>query len=81
MTGFRVGLIDGIVASRPAADTFTRANYLAAVANRVDSFWVPDHLNPQEAVISSGRLRPKSIGSLCNYSISRFRARGRSRRS
>jgi phthiodiolone/phenolphthiodiolone dimycocerosates ketoreductase len=45
MTGFRVGVMDPIVAARPAADTFTRASYLGAVANRVDSFWVPDHLN------------------------------------
>ncbi|WP_193044403.1 LLM class flavin-dependent oxidoreductase [Mycolicibacterium baixiangningiae] len=41
----RIGLMDPIIASRPAADSFTRANYLNAVANRVDSFWVPDHLN------------------------------------
>ena len=45
MTGFRVGVADPIVAARPAADTPTRAQYLGAVANRVDSFWVPDHLN------------------------------------
>lgn len=45
MTGFRVGVMDPIVAARPAAETFTRANYLGALANRVDSFWVPDHLN------------------------------------
>jgi phthiodiolone/phenolphthiodiolone dimycocerosates ketoreductase len=45
MTGLRVGLMDPILAARPAADTLTRANYLGAVANRVDSFWVPDHLN------------------------------------
>jgi phthiodiolone/phenolphthiodiolone dimycocerosates ketoreductase len=45
MSGFRVGVVDPIIAARPAADTFTRANYLGAVANRVDSFWVPDHLN------------------------------------
>lgn len=45
MTGFRVGVMDPIIASRPAADTLTRAQYLGAVANRVDSFWVPDHLN------------------------------------
>jgi phthiodiolone/phenolphthiodiolone dimycocerosates ketoreductase len=45
MTGFRVGVVDPIVAARPAADVFTRANYLGAVANRVDSFWVIDHLN------------------------------------
>lgn len=44
-TGFRVGVADPIIAARPAADTFTRASYLGAVANRADSFWVPDHLN------------------------------------
>ena len=45
LTGFRVGVMDLIIAARPAADTFTRANYFGALANRVDSFWVPDHLN------------------------------------
>ena len=45
MTGFRVGIADPILVAKPAPDTFTRANYLGAVANRVDSFWVPDHLN------------------------------------
>lgn len=45
MTGFRVGVMDPIIAARPTADTLTRAQYLSAVANRVDSFWVPDHLN------------------------------------
>ena len=45
MTGFRVGIVDLIIVSRPRAETFTRANYLNALANRVDSFWVTDHLN------------------------------------
>lgn len=36
-TGFRVGVADPIIAARPAADTFTRASYLGAVANRADS--------------------------------------------
>jgi phthiodiolone/phenolphthiodiolone dimycocerosates ketoreductase len=45
MTGLRVGVADPILAARPSAETFTRANYLGALANRVDSFWVPDHLN------------------------------------
>jgi phthiodiolone/phenolphthiodiolone dimycocerosates ketoreductase len=45
MAGFRVGIMDTIVAARPAADTVTRAIYLSAAASRVDSFWVPDHLN------------------------------------
>ena len=45
MTGIRVGIADPILAARPSAESFTRANYLGAAANRVDSFWVPDHLN------------------------------------
>lgn len=45
MTGFRVGVMDPILASRPSAEAFTRADYLSAVARNVDSFWVPDHLN------------------------------------
>jgi phthiodiolone/phenolphthiodiolone dimycocerosates ketoreductase len=45
MGGFRVGIMDGTIAGRPAVDSFTRATYLGAVASRVDSFWVPDHLN------------------------------------
>jgi phthiodiolone/phenolphthiodiolone dimycocerosates ketoreductase len=44
MTGFRVGITDPIVVFRPTAESFTRANYLNALANRVDSFWVIDHL-------------------------------------
>ena len=45
MSGMRVGVMDTALVARPAVDSLTRANYLAAVANRVDSFWVPDHLN------------------------------------
>ncbi len=33
------------VVSRPTAESLTRAEYLTALANRVDSFWVVDHLN------------------------------------
>lgn len=35
------------MAARPTADAFSRANYLSAVASRVDSYWVPDHINGQ----------------------------------
>jgi phthiodiolone/phenolphthiodiolone dimycocerosates ketoreductase len=44
---FRVGLMDSILAGRPAVDTYSRASYVAAVANRVDSYWIPDHINGQ----------------------------------
>jgi phthiodiolone/phenolphthiodiolone dimycocerosates ketoreductase len=43
----RVGLMDSILAGRPSVDTYSRASYLAAVVNRVDSYWVPDHINGQ----------------------------------
>ncbi|MEZ0354441.1 LLM class flavin-dependent oxidoreductase [Mycobacterium sp. pR1184] len=66
MTGFRVGVGDPILAARSAADAFTRANYLGAVADRVDSFWVPDHLNQlfprslwQQKYCGATRLIPK----------------------
>lgn len=45
MAKFRVGVMDPIIAARPHAESFAGANYLSAVASRVDSFWVPDHLN------------------------------------
>ncbi len=45
MGGFRVGVDGGLLVGRPTASSLTRASYLGAVANRVDSFWVPDHLN------------------------------------
>src|ERR1700754_1067562 len=47
MSRFRVGLMDSILAGRPSVDSYSRASYLAAVANRVDSYWVPDHINGQ----------------------------------
>jgi phthiodiolone/phenolphthiodiolone dimycocerosates ketoreductase len=45
MTGFRVGMQNITVVSRPTAESLQRAEYLNALANRVDSFWVVDHLN------------------------------------
>jgi phthiodiolone/phenolphthiodiolone dimycocerosates ketoreductase len=66
MTRFRVGVGDGITFARPQAEGFTRANYVNAVANRVDSFWVPDHLNQlfprslwQEKYCGAAKLIPK----------------------
>jgi phthiodiolone/phenolphthiodiolone dimycocerosates ketoreductase len=39
--------MDPVMAARPTVDAFSRASYLAAVANRVDSYWIPDHINGQ----------------------------------
>jgi phthiodiolone/phenolphthiodiolone dimycocerosates ketoreductase len=54
MTGFRVGLTDLLIYTGLGPMAMTRANYLTAAATRVDSFWVPDHLNA---------LIPRSIGT------------------
>jgi phthiodiolone/phenolphthiodiolone dimycocerosates ketoreductase len=45
VAGFRVGVQGPVFVSRPRAEAFTRTTYLSAAMNRVDSFWVPDHLN------------------------------------
>ena len=45
MARFRVGIMDFNLVSRPTPESLTRATYLNALANRVDSLWVPDHLN------------------------------------
>ena len=45
MAGFGVGYKRLLLCRARGAETFTRATYLSAVANRVDSLWVPDHLN------------------------------------
>jgi phthiodiolone/phenolphthiodiolone dimycocerosates ketoreductase len=47
MAGLRVGLMDSVMAARPIVDAYSRASYFGAVANRVDSYWVPDHINGQ----------------------------------
>jgi phthiodiolone/phenolphthiodiolone dimycocerosates ketoreductase len=60
MSGLRVGLMDFIIAARPRADIFTRANYLSAVSARVDSFWVPDHLN---SIFPRSLWQPKYCGA------------------
>lgn len=52
--------MDMILASRPAADSLTRAGYLTAAASRVDSFWVPDHLN---ALFPRSLWQPKYCGA------------------
>src|SRR4051794_39295107 len=60
MGGMRVGIVDLAVAGRPVVDSFTRASYLGAVATRVDSFWVPDHLN---ALFPRSLWKPEYCGA------------------
>jgi phthiodiolone/phenolphthiodiolone dimycocerosates ketoreductase len=45
MSGFKIGLADQLVNARQSPTALLRASYLTAVANRVESLWVPDHLN------------------------------------
>ena len=45
MPGLKVGLASEILNARYSPTAVVRANYLTAVASRIDSLWVPDHLN------------------------------------
>jgi phthiodiolone/phenolphthiodiolone dimycocerosates ketoreductase len=45
MPVFKVGLASEILNARYSPTAVVRAGYLTAVASRVDSLWVPDHLN------------------------------------
>jgi hypothetical protein len=60
MSGFRVGFADMLVHTRFGPTAMTRSNYLTAAASRVDSFWVPDHLN---ALTPRSIMTPKHIGA------------------
>ena len=42
---FKVGLGELLVNTRYSPTALVRASYLTAVATRMDSFWLPDHLN------------------------------------
>jgi phthiodiolone/phenolphthiodiolone dimycocerosates ketoreductase len=60
MARFGVGVTDPLIAARPTADMLTRVSYLGAVASRVDSFWVPDHLN---SLFPRSLWQPKYCGA------------------
>src|SRR6201996_2495502 len=45
MARFGVGIMDFSLVPRPPPESLTRATYLNALTNRVDSLWLPDHLN------------------------------------
>jgi phthiodiolone/phenolphthiodiolone dimycocerosates ketoreductase len=59
VAGVRVGVIENIVNSRLGPDPLVRVGYLTAAACRVDSFWVPDHLN---ALFPRSICTPKYVG-------------------
>jgi phthiodiolone/phenolphthiodiolone dimycocerosates ketoreductase len=71
MPGLKVGLASEILNARYSPTAVVRTNYLTAVASRVDSLWVPDHLNslmpraiatPQ--YLGAAKLIPKIDASL-----------------
>src|ERR1700738_3016660 len=71
MSGFKVGLASEILNARHSPTALVRGNYLTAVASRVDSLWLPDHLNsllpraiatPQ--YLGAAKLIPKIDASL-----------------
>lgn len=58
MADIRVGLVSEPLDSILSPTAVMRGNYLAAVSNRIDSLWVPDHLNAMlpRAVATPPRL-------------------------
>lgn len=60
MNRVSVGLPAPVVVSGPRAEMPLRAAYLQAVAARVDSFWVPDHLN---GFVPRSLWKPNYVGA------------------
>lgn len=68
MTPLSVGVMDTApIAAQPAPDLLARTGYLAAIASRVDSYWIPDHINGlipramwNRTYIGAARLIPRA---------------------
>jgi phthiodiolone/phenolphthiodiolone dimycocerosates ketoreductase len=56
----KVGLAEQSVHTRYAPTALVQASYLTAVATRMDSFWVPDHLN---SLFPRSIMTPKYVGT------------------
>jgi phthiodiolone/phenolphthiodiolone dimycocerosates ketoreductase len=56
----KVGVVCETVNARFSSTALLRANHLAAVASRVDSFWLPDHLN---ALLPKSLATPEYLGT------------------
>ncbi len=59
ISGFRFGILDGIVNSRLSPTILPQASYLTAAATGADSFWVGDHLN---AMLPQSIATPEYLG-------------------
>jgi phthiodiolone/phenolphthiodiolone dimycocerosates ketoreductase len=60
MSGFEVGLADQLVNARHSPTALVRASYLTAAAARIDSLWMPDHLN---SLIPRAIATPQYLGA------------------
>ena len=60
MSRLRVGLVSDTLNARHSPTALVRANYLAAAASRIDSFWVSDHLN---ALLPRAIAAPQYLGA------------------
>jgi phthiodiolone/phenolphthiodiolone dimycocerosates ketoreductase len=60
MSRFRIGLATEIFNARHSPTALARAGYLSALAGRIDSFWVPDHLN---ALLPRAIATPQYLGA------------------
>jgi len=56
---FKVGLAEQLVNGRYSPTALVRASYLAAAAARLDSFWLPDHIN---SLFPRSVMTPKYVG-------------------
>ena len=82
---FKVGLAQQLLHTRYSPTALVRAGYLTAVATRLDSFWLPDHLNslfPRSIVtpknVGAARLAPKIDAQLEPWTVlGHFAARNR----
>ena len=82
---FKVGLAQELLHTRYSPTALVRATYLTAVAARLDSFWLPDHLNslfPRSIVtrkyVGAARLAPKIDAQLEPWTVlGHFAARNR----
>ncbi|OBJ54749.1 LLM class flavin-dependent oxidoreductase [Mycobacterium sp. 1423905.2] len=59
----KVGFVSETLTSTFLPTAMVRANYITAVASRVDSFWLPDHLNS---------LLPRSLGTPGYVGVTRY---------
>src|SRR5271170_3973430 len=56
----KIGLAENLVNTRFSPTALPRASYLTALADGMDSFWLPDHLN---SLLARAVMTPKYVGA------------------